>query len=66
MRGEEICALECNNFFWKEENPEIAKDFITIRNKPHLQLFVKTKFSERTGIISIHPFWRAHLRSVCP
>jgi integrase len=61
MRAGEICPLECSDFVWSN-NPKIEKDYIKIRNKPHLNTLVKTKQSERD--VPIHPFWRNHLKKV--
>jgi hypothetical protein len=59
MRAGEICPLECSDFVWSN-NPKIEKDYIKIRNKPHLNTLVKTKQSERDA--PIRPFWRNHLK----
>jgi integrase len=61
MRAGEICPLECSDFVWSN-NPKTEKDYIKIRNKPHLNTLVKTKQSERD--VPIHPFWRNHLKKV--
>jgi integrase len=58
MRAGEICALECSDFVWAK-NPNEKRDYIKIRNKPHLNKFVKNKTSQRD--IPIHPIWREHL-----
>ena len=62
MRAGEICALECSDFVWADANSPNSRDYIKIRNKPHLMKFVKTKQSARD--IPIHPFWRNHLYDV--
>jgi integrase len=61
MRAGEITTLECSDFVWSI-NPKTEKDYIKIRNKPHLNTLVKTKQSERD--VPIHPFWRTHLKKV--
>jgi integrase len=53
MRAGEICALECNDFVWDKQA------YIKIRNKPHLNKFVKNNSSQRD--VPIHPIWREHL-----
>jgi integrase len=58
MRTGEICALECSDFVWAK-NPKEEQDYIKIRNKPHLNEFVKNKSSQRD--VPIHPIWREHL-----
>jgi integrase len=58
MRAGEICALECSDFVWAK-NPKEERDYIKIRNKPHLNKFLKSKSSQRD--VPIHPIWREHL-----
>jgi integrase len=61
MRAGEICALECSDFVWAK-HPNDERDYIKIRNKPHLNRFVKNESSQRD--VPIHPVWRKHLFNV--
>ncbi|MDR3124466.1 MAG: tyrosine-type recombinase/integrase [Endomicrobium sp.] len=61
MRAGEIRALECSDFVWAK-NPQDERDYIKIRNKPHLNKFVKNNSSQRD--VPIHPMWKQHLFNV--
>ncbi|MDR1196538.1 MAG: tyrosine-type recombinase/integrase [Endomicrobium sp.] len=62
LRSGEAAPLNCKDFVWKEEHPEIEIDYIKIRDKKQLNKFLKTEKSGRD--VPIHPFWRAHLRKI--
>lgn len=62
LRAGETAPLGCRDFVWKEEHPEIERDYIKIRDKKQLGKLLKTEKSNRD--VPIHPFWRDHLRKI--